>query len=643
MSGEGDEVAPAARPGRVLLESLPVGALAIGVASWLYRVWDQDWSQPFRTAGPDTTFIALMVRAIHEHGWYFHNPSLNAPFGQQFYDYPSGGETLQLALLRVLTLFVHDPITAINTYFLLGFGFLAMVTFAVFRHLRFGPVVSAGVALLYTFLPYHLWHMEDHLYRSTYASAPIACLLLLWALSWRSTFLRDPDGPIWGVRALVGNLRRKQVVSAVLLCAVVATFETMTIAFFLVTLGLASLVVAVRRRDPAQLLASGVAVAVVGCFVLLAFAPNLRYWHAHGRNTDIVKRDATEQEAFGLQPSRLLLPVPGHRLVSFDDARAKARLHSPLAGDEGGQELGLVGAVGLVALLWWGLSHGVQAKVAGAFHDRSTLRDHAALCTLILIPVATASGFALLLSINGFAKVRVWNRVVVLIGFFALLTVAIGLERLLARARAADRPRWLTTPVAVGLVVLLTAFGLWDTAVLRVPAGGHRAPAAELRAFVADVEDRLPDQAMIYQFPVTPFPELPAKGTTQEYDELQPYLASDRSLRWSAGGLRGRPDADWQLNVFAKGPVASLPGLRGLGFRAVEIDIDGFDDHGTAAVAELEGELGPAQVTSTSGRWKLWDLQAWARRTGQDPVAERAAARDLVGDLIDEIPARDRP
>ena len=70
-----------------------------------------------------------------------------------------------------------------NLYYLGGFGVLAVVTFLVLRHLRFGYLVAAVGALVYTFLPYHFVHGEVHLYRSTYYSAPLACLLLVWAQS----------------------------------------------------------------------------------------------------------------------------------------------------------------------------------------------------------------------------------------------------------------------------------------------------------------------------------------------------------------------------------------------------------------------------------------------------------------------------
>ena len=166
------------------------------MAAWawgaiLLRVWDMPMRLPFDTRS-DATLISAMVKTIEERGWYLNQPRLGAPFGQQFYDFPHGGESFQLFAMKVLVTVTGDWGLAINLYFLLGFGVLAAVTFLVLRHLRFGPVVAGIAALIFTFMPYHFTHGEMHLWRSTYYSAPLAALLLVWATAWRERFL---DGP----------------------------------------------------------------------------------------------------------------------------------------------------------------------------------------------------------------------------------------------------------------------------------------------------------------------------------------------------------------------------------------------------------------------------------------------------------------
>ena len=153
---------------------------------------------------------------------------------------------------------------------------------------------------------------------------------------------------------------------------------------------------------------------------------------------------------------------------------------------------------------------------------------------------------------------------------------------------------------------------------------------------------KTPDKAMIFQFPVIQFPEFPAPGSTQHYDQLLPYLRATGDLRWSAGGMRGRFNADWQLNVYLKGATASLAGLAGLGFDAVSIDTHAYTPEGGPQVAaEVTAVLGPPIVRSTSGRWQLWDLRSYGKRAGLTPAQLREAARGLAGDLVDQVEPHD--
>src|SRR6478735_7099244 len=229
----------AASPRRLPLETLAVAGLAWLWGAILLRVWDMPKRLPFDTRS-DATLISSMVKTMEERGWYLRNPRLGAPFGQQFYDFPHGGETIQLLAIRIITLFVKSWGLTMNLYYLGGFGLLAVVTFLVLRHLRFGYLVAAIGALIYTFLPYHFVHGEGHLYRSTYYSVPLVCLLLVWAQAWRSRFLVDPD-PAPGIRVR-DNLRIKRIAAALFIFNVAAATETMTMAFAATLLGSAALV-----------------------------------------------------------------------------------------------------------------------------------------------------------------------------------------------------------------------------------------------------------------------------------------------------------------------------------------------------------------------------------------------------------------
>lgn len=632
-----DPTAPKVRLRRSLLESLPFGVIAYIVARLVYAgSWNGDWSRPI-TRGGDASLILMMVKGMQTHGWFLHNANLNAPFGQQFYDFPSAAESIQLFILRIISIFTDNAVQTVNIYYMGGFAALAIVTYLVMRHLRFAALSAGAVALLFTFLPFHFAHNEGHLYRSTYLSAPIAALLIVWALSWRSEFLVDAEAPMQGVRGLWRNLRIWRVLTAAALCVVVAAFETMMLAFFLTVLVVAALLVAIRRHDWGTLSTAAAMVMVCAVTFAVVMVPTLRFWAANGTNPSAARRYPAEQELYGLKPSQMLLPVPDHRIAALRGLQKDARHKRPITSEEG-QGLGFLGAIGLLTILGWIVTQGVERDRAGPAWRRRRLLGYAGLSSIIAILFGTISGFALVLSIAGFSQIRVWNRIVVLIAFFAFIPVAIFFDWLLTKGR--PRARHMG---AIGLVVALTAFGLVDTTGFRTQGGaGTNPPAniAEVKALMSTIEAKLPHGASVFQLPVTKFPEVPPTGTSDLYDQLLPYLYSSPSagLHWSGGGMKGRPNADWQQRVVKRGITSSLPGLVGLGFDSILIDTHAYSPgHLETTLDELDASLGEPEVVSRNGRWRMWSLSDYAATHDLSPTQLRAAATGLVGAQIDAI------
>lgn len=607
-----------------------VFASATAIAALLYRVWDRSWSVVYHR-DPDVQIISEIVKTIDRHGWYLRNPDVGAPFGQQLYDFPHGGETLQLAAIRVLGLATDRFGVIVNVYYLLGFGILAAVTFAVLRHLRFSRGIAGAVSLLYTFLPYHFAHGEGHLFRSSYFSAPIAALLMLWVLTFRTTFLHSPDASTRPGRALRANLRWRRVTVAVLLCAVVALTETMTVAFVLTATVSACILVAIRDRSVAQLVSGLLVAGLVALVFALALAPNLLHSLEHGSNEVAARRTIAEQEWWGLRISQMVLPPRSHRLPAARHLTARANRDAPVLS-EPGQELGVLGTIGFLVMIGTALVKGIPRRTRVPVDDRDQLVRLGGLLSLVLILFAVVSGLAVALDLMGFTQIRVWNRVVVLIAFYAFVTLAVWFER--AGRWLAYRSRHASTLMALALVVLVGA-GLWDTTAQRLPPGDNPI-VSPVRTFDAALERRLPSGSALFQLPVVPFPEAGPRYRMKDYDGFLPYLWSDH-LRWSYGATRGRPEGDWQQRVDSEDPVPSLAGLAGLGYAGIVVDTAGYDKRGTSVVADLTEVLGPPSVTSPTRRWRFWDLRDWA--SSRTEAELRAGARRLAGSLADRHPS----
>lgn len=626
----------APRAGRVALEAVAVGAAALLIVAWIYRIWNRSLSVPFENVF-DARQVGASVKSIIEHGLFSTDTTLGAPFGKARFDWPLAGELLQRVGLLGLTLFSSRYGVVMNTYYLLGFAGVAIATFLVLRSLRFEFFVAGSIALVYSFLPFHLYHGEGHLLRSAAFSAPVAALVMLWALSFRSTLLHDPEVRSRSWAEVRANVRWRRVTLLVSLTALVALSETMTTFFTAIVLTIAALVVAIRDRSAAVLVPAAAVVVTLGVVYGMALLPNVFYWSEHGRNQSAVARIPTEQELYGLKLSQMVLPIPQHRLAAFRSLAGQAADRSPIPS-EGGQQLGLLGAVGLLALLVGAVSRGVPYRARRPTEDREQLWRFSSLLSLILVLMGTISGFALLASLAGLTQVRTWNRVVVLVGFFALLMIGIGLERAC---------RWLRRRWSFGVVlapmlsVAVLGFALWDTDIPARFDQPAQIPTIEaVSGFVAQIEARLPAGAQMFQLPVIPYPEYRSRyARVYDYEALLPYLYS-HDLAWSYGGIKGRPEADWQKQVDSANPVPSLAGLRGLGFDGIVLDTWQYDDGGVAATAALKSALGPPGVVGgEQARWRFWDLRDYGKRAGLSAAELRAAAKALVGRLIEQLPA----
>ena len=130
------------------------------------------------------------------------------------------------------------------------------------------------------------------------------------------------------------------------------------------------------------------------------------------------------------------------------------------------------------------------------------LLGQAGIASLIALLFAWTGGLSTLVA-SVFSQIRSWNRLSIYIAFFALLAVGVLLDRGVARLRS--------PALAAGLVFGVLLVGVLDqTSSAFRPA--YSALEAEYRSdedFVAAIEERLPEGAMVFQLPYHPFPETP--------------------------------------------------------------------------------------------------------------------------------------
>ena len=440
-------------------------------------------------------------------------------------------------------------------------------------------------------------------------------MVLIWALSWRQHFLRD------------GRLRGDRITVAVIVCVLIGMTETMTTAFTMALLGASAIIVAIRWREPERLLVHGALIVVLAGTFAVVQAPTLRFWLQEGSNETAGARSVTESEYYSLKISRLVLPQADHRFGAFGRFGQEAQDGSPLP-TEGGQYLGLLGIAGFLAALVGLLAHGLRRAPRAGPEDRTWLTDHASLIIVLSLLLGTVAGFNVVLALAGFTQVRTWGRIEVVFVLGCLVIVAIWFERLAVRLRG-------RAPLLAVLAVLVGALALLDG----IPPSARDYPAMKAswqsdEAFVKSITKAMPKGSAVFQFPAVQFPEAGPSERAQDYDNYRGYIhdREDR-LRWSYGGVHGRPRTDWPEKIHDEiGPVGALEPLLGLGYTGYWFDTFAYPPEEAAQqVRDLNRTLKVTPLRSPNGRFYFWDLRPYKRSLGKSDQDLRREAQQVLG------------
>ncbi len=558
-------------------------------------------------SGGDANFYAMIAKAFTSQAWYAPNPDLGAPFGQVLWDY-AAPDNVQFVLLKLIAIVTGEYGAVLNLYLLATFGLVALSAFYVCTYVGIRPSIAVVVATVFSFLPYHAFRGISHILLSGYYAVPLAVLLALWC-----------SGAVGGSRRLTyfGSehremSRRTRIAWVVGLCVVVGSTGIYYASFAAVFVVVAVVLRQSREGWSRTGLVRGVFVIVVVAFVLVInVTPSLVFWATSGTESAVGGRGVVESELHGLKLTSVLLPRPDHRIGPVADKvetyqRVSRELGVPAS--EGGQAIGLIAVAGLSWLLASGV---VGGKITAWLPDRERWINRQLFAFVVVaLLIAAPSGLSVPLGWLGTSGLRSWNRIVVYLAFFSLLVVGLLLHWVYERMRRQVSRRLIAVQVGVGALVLMTAFGLFDqTSSADIPS--YAAADREFRsdaAFVAEIEQRLPAGASVFQLPFMPFPEWGGIRAMADYDPIRGYLHSD-DLKWSYGGTDRRSD-DWQAALTTQAPFEFMPAaLAAVGFDAIWVDSFGYDAEQIAEIRlRLGGVLGQEPIVSPDGRFIAYML-----------------------------------
>jgi hypothetical protein len=587
-----------------------IAALVLAVLA--LKVWRGDLDVPFAYE-QETQYYLMLAKAMEDHGGYFENPSLGAPFGQELQDFAVGTDRLNLDLLRLFGLVFGSPAAAVNVFFLLTFPLAAAAAFLVFRLLGVARAAAVVCALLFALAPYHFERAAGNLFLSAYWVVPLGAYLVLATLAGDPLFRRRECAT--GLLAWASG----RTLMTVAFCLAVASTGIYYAAFTALLLAGAILIALLARVGRAAVGGGAISLALILAVVLVHLSPSIAYRWDNGVNP-ASERHPRESEIFALKLSDLVFPVDLHRLEPFARFVADYKAASPIRSEP--MALGPVAAAGFVGLLIVGL----VVLVGRPARAGPPVVRHAAAATVLAFLIGTVGGISTVIALLVTPQLRAWNRISIFIAFFAFLAVAVALGAL--GRRLGSHPLRLAAFAAV-LGVLLV-FGLWNQVTYAHTPPYELATSYELdRKFVREIDRRLPPDAAVFQLPYVPFPESRKVVDLYENDLLRGYLHSE-DLRWSAGATKGRPE-DWADDLAGMPTATVLDAAAAAGFAGLMIDRFGYADRGAALENQIRGRLATEPLVSAYGRHSYFDLRGhFARLEATHPPNELAALRRAV-------------
>ena len=579
--------------------ALGAGATALAVAVVALRLWHADINVPIRIGG-DSTQVLGYVQNVIESGTPMSGPRLNAPFGQQYLDFPLGPDLLNFAMLRLISLVASEAAATVTVFFLLTFPLVAMTAYWALRGLGIGRPVAYFAAVVYAVVPFHFLQGTGHLFLSSYFAVPIAVYLLTMTALGRPLFGLGPPS-----NEGVPRRRRRiwRLVGYALLPVVVATTGIYYAAFTLLLIVPAAVLGWLTTRSARVVASAGLITALIVVVLGLTLLPGFLDTIQNGPNADFPVRGAAETGLHQLRPTNLLMPVAGHYFPLFASLAADYTRTFPNSG-ENGNSAGLIASVGLALLVFV-----VLGSLVGAFARRRLWRQQKTVGALALVCVliGMTGGFSSLFALLVTPEIRAWGRIQTFVVFLAVVAVALVLT---LAWRFLRRTRWRNFVVVVLLFgVVFAAVDQTGRAIIPDYPGIQNTFAAD-GAFTRQVEASLPAGAAVYQAPYRPYPEAAPVNDLPDYEPLRPYLQSS-ALRFSYGGEKGR-EAGWQVFVFDRQPEQVLPLLCLAQFSAVWVDRASYGSETAASVtSDLGLALAVTPMVDATDRYEVFDLRPY--------------------------------
>lgn len=567
---------------------------------------------PFSYYG-DSLFMGTVIKTVIDTGWYLKNSFFAAPYTSNLADFPLI-EGSNFILLKILSFFSSDYAVVQNGFFLLSFILISLCSVYAFRYLGLRKLFALAASILFTFLPYHMYRGEEHLFLSAYYAVPIYVVFIFSLFNYKPVCFRP--------RAKWKPIKYFLSFIALVFAASSGVYYSFFACFFLL---LAGVLASIDMKKWAPILRAIFLITIIGSIVGINALPTILYHRHEGPNLVVGNRQPLESELYGLKIIQLLLPMRNVGLTAIDNLRDNYNKTAPLVNENISSSLGIIASLGFL----------LQLAII-FFRNKLIINNtifNLSRLNLAALLLGTIGGFGTVFAYTITPMIRCYNRISVYIAFFSLCTVFMVLQFFLKKWIPQEKGK-----LYFFIIILIALFGVIDQTGLHPNITNyedvHEAFHRDAR-FVANIEKTLPKNSMIFQLPVVPYPENSPVNKMSDYSLFRAYLHSN-TLRWSYGAMKGRIESSWQDALATKSTQEMIDELVYIGFRGLYLNRDGYPDEGKEIENKISTVLqSPPTIVDESNSLAFYDLQPYANNLqhSMSVVAWQSYVKQINADI----------
>lgn len=552
------------------------------------RGWEMDFKTPVSTNG-DTMLGLSLAKSIQENGligslfaYRIGAPEISCLIDTPFLDWLMVFETL------LLTNICSDFVMANYLIYMLSYPLAAMTMYILQRQYINNRAIRILCSVSFAVVPYHFMRGLSHLTLSNYYILPLGILL--------ATIIVKEEFK-GAIPLNYRDSKKRYMIPAII---VLLGLSNIYYTFFSMLIIAVTVMYKMILKKTWKPLFNEFRIFIYTALVFLGgITPKVCYGLVNGGNEVAGCRHPSEVEVYALKIIQMLLP-PSYSRVDF--LRRISDYYNQTAiliNENTCASLGVLAAFGFIGACVWLILHYINKK-----EEQNLLLNLFSFLILVLILYCTSGGFGTIFNYVVSPQLRALNRVSIVIVALSICVIAILLEKICDKCKISNK-RFQYAILTIGLVIVIYLDVPLNTENWQEQA---KVTNTVYKDFFAKVEELTEDGSMIYQLPMTEFPEMPPVYNMADYSLLRGYIYSE-TLRWSYGGMKGRNTKAMELYVDEGQSIAFVDGIIQAGFKGLYIDTDGYADNGMAINQFYQETLGLQPLSSEDGKLYFYSLQ----------------------------------